>query len=78
MRVLSDEDVLAIRDAVVGALNINGSDEIDAEDACRILGVKRRTLREISRKYPEIQNGKGSHIFKRSAVRRVANLRGAR
>lgn len=73
---LTIEDINAIATAVAEKLRITGREEIKINDAMDILGVSRRTLFELVRRYPELKpGGKGSHTFSRSACVRVARLR---
>lgn len=75
---LDREDIEAIAEAVERRLGALGVPEIKADEACRMLGVGRRQLFELGRKYPEIQpGGKGTHKFDRKAVARLAWIRKA-
>lgn len=75
---LDREDIEAIAEAVERRLGALGGPEIKADEACRMLGVGRRALFELTRKYPEIQPfGKGTHKFDRKAVARLAWIRKA-
>ena len=73
---LDKDDIDAIADAVARRMTEDGGERIKADTACLILGINRRTLSTIARKYPEIQPaGKGSHIFSRAACVRIAAIR---
>lgn len=76
---LDREDIEAIAEAVERRLGERKDGEIRADEACRILGIGRRQLFEIARKYPEIQpGGKGTHKFSRSVCMRLSWLKKAK
>ena len=75
---LDNDDIEAIATMVVAKLG-EGDDIIKSDVACRILGVGKRTLRNIAQDYPEIKpSGRGGHCYSRTACMRVARLRRAR
>ena len=75
---LDKDDVRAIVDGVVAALNKSPSDNIRIDEAKRILRLGRRAITNLVVAYPELKPaGKGSHYFSRSACLRLARLRKA-
>ena len=75
---LTDEDVKAIAAEVARLLGTAGPDSIKADAACKILGIGRRSLSALARRYPELQpGGRGTQTFSRAACLRVARLRSA-